>query len=120
MNQAQALYSWFSGFDIPAHPAQAVPDDAVLPYMTYTPVFGDFDYPVSITVNCWAHTESEVAVFDMIQAVVNKVKAQPIYVYDGGSIRFSYDTPYGADVPNDIDPGLKVKMMNLTAEFLSV
>lgn len=121
MNQAQGLYSWFSTIDdIPAYPADSVPKDVTLPYRTYTPVFGEFNYPVSITVKCSKQTESEAAVFGMIQAVVDKVKAQPIYVYDGGSIRFSYDTPYGADVPNDIDPGLKVKMMNLTAEFLSV
>lgn len=121
MNQAQGLYSWFSTIDdIPAYPANAVPDDVTLQYRTYTPVFGDFDYPVSITVNCWRRTESEVAVLNMIQAVVDRAKANPIYVYDGGAIRFYPDTPYGQDVPTDIDPGLKVKTMNLTAEFLSV
>lgn len=118
MNQAQGLYSWFSGFDMPTYPAQSVPDDAILPYTTYTPVFGDFGVPVSITVNCWAHTESEIVVFNMLKAVVDRVKASPIYVYDGGAIRFSVDGNWGQDVTTDI-VGLKVKTMNLTAEFLA-
>lgn len=120
MNRAQALYLWFSGFDITAYPAYSVPDDAILPYMTYTPIFGDFGYPVSITVNCWANTESEVVVFNMVKAVVDRAKRNPIFVYDGGAIRFSPDGNWGQDVPTDIDPGLKVKTMNLTAEFLSI
>lgn len=120
MNQAQGLYSWFSTIDdIPAYPAGAVPDDVTLPYRTYTPVFGDFDSPVSITVNCWAYTESEVVVFNMVKAVVDRAKAQPIYVYDGGAIRFYPDGNWGQDAPTDINPGLKVKTMNLTAEFIS-
>lgn len=121
MNQAQGLYSWFSTIDdIPAYPANAVPDDVTLPYRTYTPVFGDFDYPVSITVNCWANTESEVVAFNMVKAVVGHAKQHPIFAYDGGAIRFSPDANWGQDVPTDIDPGLKVKTMNLTAEFLSI
>lgn len=121
MNQAQALFSWFNEIDeIPCYPANAVPDDVALPYRTYTPVFGDFDAPVSITVNCLAYTESEVAVFNMIKAVVDRAKAKPIYSYSGGAIRFSPDGNWGQDVPSDISAGLKVKTMNLTAEFLSV
>lgn len=120
MNQAQGLYAWFSTIDdIPAYPANSIPDDVTLPYRTYTPVFGDFDSPVSITANCWAYTESEVAVFEMVKAVVDRAKAQPFYVYDGGAILFYVDSGWGQDAPTDISPGLKVKTMNLTARFLS-
>lgn len=31
----KALYQFWSGFSIPAYPEQLVPDDAVLPYITY-------------------------------------------------------------------------------------
>lgn len=120
MNQAQALYSWFSGFDVPVYPAQAVPHGATFPYITYTPVFSSFGVPVSITITAWKQTESEDAVFRMIKSVVDYVKEHPIYTYDGGAIRFSVDSGWGWDVPNEIDPGLKVKAMNLTAEFLAI
>lgn len=32
---AQALYSFFSGFNIPAYTENNVPDEATLPYLTY-------------------------------------------------------------------------------------
>jgi len=35
IKEAQALYNYFSGFGIPAYAENTVPDDAVLPYITY-------------------------------------------------------------------------------------
>lgn len=54
MTKAAALYQFFSGFDMPAYASTAVPEDAVLPYLTYDLITSAWEGgEVGLTVNLW-------------------------------------------------------------------
>ena len=59
MTKGAALQQFFGRF-MTAYPSNAVPEDAVLPYLTYDAVFDAWGGgAVSLTVNMWFHTTSE-------------------------------------------------------------
>lgn len=49
----KALYSFFSGFSIPAYEENSVPDDAALPYITYHVSVPDWNDTADISANIW-------------------------------------------------------------------
>lgn len=55
MTKGAALQQFFGQF-MTAYASNAVPDDAVLPYLTYDAVMDTWSNSVSITVNMWFHT----------------------------------------------------------------
>ena len=60
MTKGAALYQFFSSFDMTAYTATGVPDDAVLPYLTYELITSVWEGgEVGLTVNLWFRTESE-------------------------------------------------------------
>lgn len=50
---AKALYSFYSGFQIPAYAEDSVPDDAKLPYITYTAPQSDTFTGATHQVRVW-------------------------------------------------------------------
>lgn len=53
MNEWQAIDKFWNSFSIPAYDENSVPDDAVMPYITYNSNVGAFDMPISLTASVW-------------------------------------------------------------------
>ena len=53
MNKWQAINQFWNSFGVPAYDENSVPDDAVMPYITYNVSIGDFDAPVSMYASVW-------------------------------------------------------------------
>ena len=60
--KAKAIHDFFNGV-LTAYPSTAVPDDAAMPYMTYTFSEASFgDEPQALTVNIYERTDSEASI----------------------------------------------------------
>lgn len=55
---ATALYSFYSGFGIDAYPESNVPENAKLPYITYTVIEPDWRNAASHQARVWYRSES--------------------------------------------------------------
>ena len=98
MTKGAALQQFFGQF-MTAYASNAVPDDAVLPYLTYDAVFDAWGGgAVSLTVNMWFHTTT-----------------LPV---DGGLIWLKRGSPFCQSLADDTDKNLKRRYINVTAEFL--
>lgn len=75
-----ALQSFFSSFGIPAYISDNVPDEAILPYITYTPMFDSFNHEVTVNAILWLETESEAAINKKVAEIEQAVK-------NGGAVR---------------------------------
>ena len=107
MTKGAALQQFFGRF-MTAYASNAVPDDAVLPYLTYDAVFDAWGGgAVSLTVNMWFHTTSE--------AVPNGGVTLPV---DDGLIWLKRGSPFCQALADDTDKNLKRRYINVTAEFL--
>lgn len=121
MTKGAALFTFFSGFGWPGHVDTAVPEDAALPYLTYTPVFDAWDGgPVALTVNLWDRTESESAMNAKAQEISAAIGlGGKLLACDGGYIWLRRGTPFAQPVLNAEDPTIKRRYINITAEYLT-
>ena len=66
---AKALYSFYSGFGIDAYPESNVPEDAKLPYITYTVIEPDWRNAASHQARVWYRSEG----YKKINAKVDEI-----------------------------------------------
>lgn len=126
MTKDKALYAFFSGFDIPAYPANAVLNengepDVILPYLTYTPVFDSWGgEPVSLTVNLWDWTESEAIPNAKAQELSDAIgMGGKVIPCDEGYIWLKRGSPWCQNLADEVDPAIKRRYINVTAEYLT-
>lgn len=122
MTKAAALHQFFSGFGVPAYAASSVPDDAVLPYLTYELVTNAWDGgEVGLTVNLWFHTESEAIPNAKAQELSEAIGlGGKILPCDGGYIWLKRGSPWCQSLSDETSPTIKRRYINVTAEYLTL
>lgn len=126
MTKDKALYAFFSGFGIPTYLDNAVLNeygepDVILPYLTYTPVFDAWGgEPVSLTVNLWYRTESEAIPNAKAQEISNTIgMGGKVIPCDEGYIWLKRGSPWCQNLSDEVDPTIKRRYINITAEYLT-
>lgn len=121
MTKAAALQSFFAGFSIPAYPAASVPDDAKSPHLTYDAAFDAFPGgEVSITVNLWYYTDSEVEINAKAQEISRAIGYGGVTLRcDEGYIWLKRGSPFCQALSDAADHNIKRRYINLSAEYLT-
>ena len=120
MTKAAAIYQFWSGFGLTAYEENAVPTDAVFPYVTYQLVTDSFDREVAATASLWYRGES----WTDINAKTEEISAHiglggKIIKCDGGRIWIKRGQPFAQNMGDESDDLIKRKYLNLTFEFLT-
>ena len=120
--KTQALYNFFSGFELPVYEENTVPTgDAKpkLPYITYSAVTSDFDNNVQISGSLW-YSGYSWADADRKAAEINAALAHggKMIPYTGGALWIRRGTPFAQHMADDDDTIRRI-YLNLTAEYLS-
>lgn len=116
MNSAAAFHQWLSGFGIPAYAATSVPDNAKLPYFTYSFSIASFGIESSIQVNLW-HGGSEASANAKAEEVHDSLGLGGTTIAtDDGGIWLKRGSPswFAAQDPSDV----KHRVINVTIENL--
>lgn len=118
MSTDSALYQFFNKFGIPAYPETAVPDNAQMPYITYSYSETAFDAgDAYITVNVWFKAESELIPTTKAREIVDAVGYSGCIVkHDDGYIWLKQGTPLIQKIADE-DNTVKRRLINLNAEF---
>lgn len=107
-NTAKALYQFFSSFGLPAYVEYNVPDEAVLPYITYQLNEPGWNDSGTIYARVWYRSTS----FTAINAKVNQIKAAVgegvSLPTDGGAVYLTKGVPFAQYMPMEGDETLKV------------
>lgn len=124
MNKEAAIYDFMSSFYIPAYPSAAVPDNAAMPYITYTLVIGDFDNPVSMSANVWYRTESEAAINAKVREISKALSngGRKLYYDDDECTRavwLTKGTPW-AQAVDDEDNTVKRRYLNIELKYMEL
>lgn len=122
MTKDKALHAWFNSFGMPFYTASSVPDDAVFPWGTYeyaTSAWNGGD--VGLTVNLWFYTESEAVPNAKAQELSEAIGFGGVTIpCDGGFIWLKRGSPWCQSLKDEIDPTIKRRYINVTAEYLTL
>ena len=121
MTKGSALHKFFSSFGVTAYPSTAIPSDAVFPFLTYEVAFGGFGDDQALAVNLWYYTDSEAEPNAKVQEMSAKIGLGGVMIdCDGGAIWIKRGTPFAQAIKDAEDPVIKRRLINVTAEFLTM
>lgn len=124
MTKEAALYSFWSGFGIPAYDENAVPtgeDGADFPYITYQVVTDSFGNDVLLTGSVWYRSTSWKEANSKAQEISDKIGLGGVTLAcDGGIIWIRRGVPFAQSMGDDSDDLIKRKYINVVIEYLTL
>ena len=121
MNKNQALYSFWSSFDLPAYDENTVPADAVLPYITYEDATGSIGNVISLSASLWYRDTSWSAISQKAQDIADHIEEMdpPAIRLDTGRLYLFRGSPWAQRMDEPDDDGIRRVVLNLQAEYLT-
>ena len=110
MNTAQALYQFWSSFGLPAYTVGTVPDEAQVPYITYSLVETEPLEPRTCYGQVWYRSTSNAALLAKVDEIKAVVGAGCSISCDGGYVVLRGLT---VDLMTDINPENRYAYINL-------
>jgi hypothetical protein len=121
MDKFQAIHSFWSGFDIPAYDGQDVPDDAVMPYITYEASTDSIGNMLLQSASIWYRSNSWETISKKADQIAEAIgygfKIIPVDS-PKGYLKITKGTPF-AQRMSDPDEQVKRIYINIQAEFLT-
>lgn len=115
-----ALYSFYSGFDLPAYDENTVPTGATLPYITYQVSTDSFGNTVMLSASLWYRSTSWAAIQDKADEIAEAIgyggKILPI---DNGYLWLTKGSPFAQRMGEPNDEMIRRIVLNINAEFLT-
>lgn len=120
MTKAGAMHAFWSSFGMPAYEESCVPPDAVMPYITYDFAADSFGGECSLTATIWyrstSWTKANVKSEEIARGIGYSGKLLPC---DGGKIWIRRGRPFERSLREDSDSGVRRKVVNITAAYLT-
>lgn len=119
MNKSQAIHRFWSGFGLPAYDQLTVPQDARMPYITYSVAEDSLDRPVSMTASIWYRSQSWEAVEKKSYEIASAITPGGYVMrLDDGHAWIYRGSPF-AQRMSDTDDTVRRVVLNIMAEFLT-
>lgn len=118
MTAEQAIHAFWSSFGLTAYDENSVPDDAQLPYITYSLSVDTFNNTVLNTINIWYRSTSWINVTNKAKEIINTITDGGISIpTDNGMIRMNLGNPIYNRM-GDEDKNIKRIRMNIETEYI--
>lgn len=118
MQTGKALFKFFGSFGIPAYEENSVPDDAVLPYITFEQADTTWDRPISISASVWYAGTSLTEVFSKVDEIKEKLGEGYRIPTESGCLWLYKDTSFAQVLDADAD-SVKRVVLNIGMHALT-
>lgn len=120
MDKMQALQQfWQDASGLVAYDETSVPDDAVLPYITYEATSDDFDNEVAATASLWYRSESWKAITEKEMMIADYIgRGGRMVAYDGGAFWIKRASPWAQRMTEATDDTIRRIVLNASIEFI--
>ena len=120
MDKAQAIDAFWNSFEWPAYDENTVPDDAKLPYITYSVTMDSLGYPVMIPASLWDYSTSWEQVSKKAEEIGRAIETMypPAIKIDTGRIYLTKGSPF-AQRMQDANDMIRRIYLNVDAEFFT-
>ena len=119
MDKWQAIQSFWSSFGLPAYDEASVPDDAVLPYITYNATVDSLDNPTVLSGDIWYKSTSWEGVSKKADEINNNLVNGGVTIsLDIGYLWIVKGQPFAQRIAEE-DDNIKHIYIVLMGEFLT-
>lgn len=121
MDKSQAIHAFWSQFNIPAYDENSVPEDATMPYITYSVSLGSIESILMINGSLWYRSSSWRDISNKADEISQVVQESGYYIQkiDGGYLRIYSGDPFMQRLGEPGDDMTRRMHINLYAEFLT-
>ena len=119
MDKSQALYSFWSGFGLVAYDENTVPDDAVMPYITYSSSTDSLDGTLSLYGSLWYKSFSWKEISKKTEEIAKFIYEMTPIRIEGGYLWINKGTPFAQRMSDPSDDLIRRMYININAEFLT-
>lgn len=112
-----ALQTFWSSFGLVAYDENTVPDNAVLPYITYEASVADFDETAYLTASIWYRSNSWAEVSQKAEEISDLIGGGYGVGYGTGRLWVTKASPYAQRMADQSDPQIRRIVLQVTAEF---
>lgn len=121
MDKGQKLNAFWNSFGWKAYDEQTVPDDAELPYITYSFASDSLDTVVTMAASLWDRSgswERVTKMSDHISEVLGTLHP-PTFTVDGGRIYITRGTPFAQRMSDATDAMIRRVYLNIEVEYFT-
>lgn len=118
MDKWQSLQSFWESFSLPAYDENSVPDDAVMPYITYSAEIASFEEKLLLSASIWYHSLSWADISQKADQIAQALSGYHIVKIDNGYLFMTQGNPFAQRI-KDTNDSVKRIYLNITAEFFT-
>ncbi len=120
MDKAQAISGFWNSFGLPAYDENTVPQDAVLPRITYSIATDSLENVVNLSASIWYRTTSWKDITEKANEIERRLGEYGGQVIDlsNGKVWIMKGTPF-AQRMNDPDDSIRRIVINIQVEYLT-
>lgn len=119
MTAEQAIHSFWSSFGIPAYDENSVPNEAALPYITYSLSYDSFDQSVAMAASIWYRSISWEEITSKSHEVLAAIGKGGTQLHlDNGAIWINLGTPAYQRVDSG-NSDIRRIYININAEYIT-
>lgn len=115
----QAIDEFWNSFGLTAYDELSVPDDAVMPYITYSAAVSNFENPVALSASLWYRSTSWGPVSKKSDQISAVIEGYAIRKIDGGYMFITRGDPFAQRMSDPSDDVIKRIYINIMAEFFT-
>lgn len=121
MDKWQGLQTFWESFDIPAYDENTVPDEAVLPYITYQAAVGSFGDNVPLTASVWYHGLSWAEISQKVDEISRRLNGWTLVKLSKGQYIYLHKNRDGLFAQRMPDENTMIRRirLSLSAEFFT-
>ena len=119
MDKWQTIHSFWSSFGIPAYDESSVPDNAVMPYITYSASISSFEKPIPLTASIWYNSTSWEDASKKSEEIERRLSSYAIIGMGDGEYLFLTQGDLFAQRAYSEDDRVKRIYLNVMAEYFS-
>lgn len=119
LDMMQTLHQFWSGFGLTAYDENTVPDNAVLPYLTYEASSDFFGSDLQQAAALWYRSNSWKAITEKEQEISKVIgRGGVVLPCEGGAIWIKRGTPWAQRMYDSNDATIRRIALNYEIEFL--
>lgn len=120
MTKDEAIYSFYSGFSLPAYDENTVPEGSALPYITYSVSTDSIGNIVILSASLWYRSTSWGAIQDKADEIAAAIGyGGKIIKIDNGYLWLTKGSPFAQRMSEPSDKMVRRIALNINAEFLT-